>query len=200
MEGLYDPRNEHDSCGLGFIANIKGRKSNDIVQKGIFILENLEHRGATGADPLVGDGAGMLTQIPHEMYREEMEKLSCFLPDLGGYGVGMFFFPKEVKYHMLIKGIIVKLSEEQGIKLLGWRDIPVNNECLSNDKEIREAEPIHVQGFFKKPEGMSENDFERNLYVLRKKTTNKIYKELGSEELYTRYPCHHEQLFIRECF
>ena len=184
MEGLYDPRNEHDSCGLGFIANIKGRKSNDIVQKGIFILENLEHRGATGADPLVGDGAGMLTQIPHEMYREEMEKLSCFLPDLGGYGVGMFFFPKEVKYHMLIKGIIVKLSEEQGIKLLGWRDIPVNNECLSNDKEIREAEPIHVQGFFKKPEGMSENDFERNLYVLRKKTTNKIYKELGSEELY----------------
>ena len=184
MEGLYDPRNEHDSCGLGFIANIKGRKSNDIIQKGIFILENLEHRGATGADPLVGDGAGMLTQIPHEMYREEMEKLNCFLPDLGGYGVGMFFFPKEVKYHTLIKGIIVKFSEEQGIKLLGWRDIPVNNECLSKDEEIREAEPIHVQGFFKKPEGMSEDDFERNLYVLRKKTTNKIYKELGSEELY----------------
>ncbi len=184
MEGLYDPRNEHDSCGLGFIANIKGRKSNDIVQKGIFILENLEHRGATGADPLVGDGAGMLTQIPHEMYREEMEKLSCFLPDLGDYGVGMFFFPKEVKYHTLIKGIIVKFSEEQGIKLLGWRDIPVNNECLSKDEEIREAEPIHVQGFFKKPEGMSEDDFERNLYVLRKKTTNKIYKELGNEESY----------------
>ena len=184
MEGLYDPRNEHDSCGLGFIANIKGRKSNDIVQKGIFILENLEHRGATGADPLVGDGAGMLTQIPHEMYREEMEKLNCILPDLGDYGVGMFFFPKEVKYHNLIKSIIVKFSEEQGIKLLGWRDIPVNNECLSKDEEIREAEPIHVQGFFKKPEGMSEDDFERNLYVLRKKTTNKIYKELGSEELY----------------
>ena len=102
-EGLYDPRNEHDSCGLGFIANIKGRKSNDIVQKGIFILENLEHRGATGAEPLVGDGAGMLTQIPHEMYKEEMENLSCFLPDLGGYGVGMFFFPKEVEYHTLIK-------------------------------------------------------------------------------------------------
>ena len=184
MEGLYDPRNEHDSCGLGFIANIKGRKSNDIIKKGIFILENLEHRGATGADPLVGDGAGMLTQIPHEMYKEEMEKLSCLLPDPSGYGVGMFFFPKEVKYHTLIKSIIVKFSEEQGIELLGWRDIPVNNECLSKDEEIREAEPIHVQGFFKKPEGMSEDDFERNLYVLRKKTTNKIYKELGSEELY----------------
>ncbi len=183
-EGLYDPRNEHDSCGLGFIANIKGRKSNDIVQKGIFILENLEHRGATGADPLVGDGAGMLTQIPHEMYREEMEKLNCFLPDLGSYGVGMFFFPKEVKYHTQIKDIIVKFSEEQGIKLLGWRNIPVNNECLSKDEEIREAEPIHVQGFFKKPDGMSEDDFERNLYILRKKTTNKIYKELGSEELF----------------
>ena len=96
----------------------------------------------------------------------------------------MFFSQKKSNITCSIKGIIVKLSEEQGIKLLGWRDIPVNNECLSNDKEIREAEPIHVQGFFKKPEGMSENDFERNLYVLRKKTTNKIYKELGSEELY----------------
>ena len=106
MEGLYDPRNEHDSCGLGFIANIKGRKSNDIIKKGIFILENLEHRGATGADPLVGDGAGMLTQIPHEMYREEMEKLNVSLPDPGNYGVGMFFFPRESKYHSLIKNII----------------------------------------------------------------------------------------------
>ena len=124
MEGLYDPRNEHDSCGLGFIANIKGKKSNDIIQKGIFILENLEHRGATGADPLVGDGAGMLTQIPHEMYREEMEKLNCILPDLGDYGVGIVFFTqKKYKYHSLIKGIIVKFGEEQGIKLLGWRDI-----------------------------------------------------------------------------
>ena len=85
MEGLYDPRNEHDSCGLGFIANIKGRKSNDIVKKGIFILENLEHRGATGADPLVGDGAGMLTQIPHEMYSEEMKKSNVSLPDPGNY-------------------------------------------------------------------------------------------------------------------
>ena len=96
-EGLYDPRNEHDSCGLGFIANIKGEKSHDIVQKGIFILENLEHRGATGADPLVGDGAGMLTQIPHEMYKEEMDKLKISLPNPGDYGVGMFFFSERKK-------------------------------------------------------------------------------------------------------
>ena len=183
-EGLYDPRNEHDSCGLGFIANIKGRKSHDIIQKGLFILENLEHRGATGADPLVGDGAGMLTQIPHEMYKEEMEKLKVFLPDPGKYGVGMFFFPRENKYHTLIKDVIIKLGEKQSIELLGWRDIPVNNECLSKDNEIREAEPIHLQGFFKKPEGMNEDDFERNLYILRKKTTNRIFKELSSEELY----------------
>ena len=94
-EGLYDPRNEHDSCGLGFIANIKGKKSHDIIRKGISILENLEHRGATGADPLVGDGAGMLTQIPHELYREELKKLNISLPDFGNYGVGMFFFSKE---------------------------------------------------------------------------------------------------------
>ena len=116
-EGLYDPVNEHDSCGLGFIANIKGKKSHDIVQKGIFMLENLEHRGATGADPLVGDGAGMLTQIPHEMYSEEMDKLNISLPDPGDYGVGMFFFPRESKYHEVIKNLIVSSSEEQGIKV-----------------------------------------------------------------------------------
>ncbi len=183
-EGLYDPRNEHDSCGLGFIANIKGKKSHDIVQKGIFILENLEHRGATGADPLVGDGAGMLTQIPHELYKHELKQLNISLPDPGNYGVGMFFLPRESNYHGLIKNLIVSLSEEQGIKFIGWRSIPVNNECLSKDKEIQECEPVHLQGFFKKPEGMNEEDFERNLYILRKRTTNSIYKELGDEDLY----------------
>ena len=183
-EGLYDPGNEHDSCGLGFIANIKGKKSHDIVQKGIFILENLEHRGATGADPLVGDGAGMLTQIPHELYREEMNKLNISLPNPGDYGVGMFFFPREHKYHEVIKNLIVSSSEEQGVKLLGWRNIPVNNNCLSKDEEIRETEPIHLQGFFKRPEGMNEGDFERNLYIIRKKATNAIYEELGSTDLY----------------
>ena len=95
QEGLYDPNNEHDSCGLGFIANIKGNKSHDIVQKGIFILENLEHPGATGADPLVGDGAGMLTQIPHEFYQQELKQLNISLPEPGNYGVGMFFLHRE---------------------------------------------------------------------------------------------------------
>ena len=137
-EGLYDPHNEHDSCGLGFIANIKGKKSHDIVRKGIFILENLEHRGATGADPLVGDGAGMLTQIPHELYKQELKQLNISLPDPGNYGVGMFFLPRESQYHGLIKKSVVRLSEEQGIKFIGWRSIPVNNECLSKDKEIQE--------------------------------------------------------------
>ena len=130
-EGLYDPKNEHDSCGLGFIANIKGKKSHDIIQKGIFILENLEHRGATGADPLVGDGAGMLTQIPHELYREELKQLNISLPDPGDYGVGMFFLPRESNYHELIKNLIVSLSEEQEIKFIGWRSVPViMNVCL----------------------------------------------------------------------
>ena len=102
-EGLYDPNKEHDSCGLGFIANIKGVKSHDIIEKGIYILENLEHRGATGADPLVGDGAGMLTQIPHDLYLREMEKLNVRLPSSGSYGVGMFFFPRneEEKTHCI---------------------------------------------------------------------------------------------------
>ena len=99
-EGLYDSRNEHDSCGLDFIANIKGKKSHEIIKKGLFILENLEHRGATGADPLVGDGAGILTQIPHDFFEKVSEKDGFTLPTLGEYGVGFFFFPnnKERKF------------------------------------------------------------------------------------------------------
>ncbi len=181
-EGLYDPKNEHDSCGLGFIANIKGSRSHEIIEKGIFILENLEHRGATGADPLVGDGAGMLTQIPHELYCEEMLKQNVSLPGATNYGVGMFFLPRESQNHVFIKNTIEILSRDKGINFLGWREIPVDNSCLSKDKDILASEPYHLQGFFEKPNGMTEDDFERNLYILRKKTTNHIYKKLGGED------------------
>ncbi len=93
-QGLYDPRHEHDACGVGFVAHIKGRKSHDIVVKGLSILNNLRHRGATGADPLHGDGAGLLVQIPDAFFREEMAKQSVKLPKAGAYGVGMVFLPR----------------------------------------------------------------------------------------------------------
>ena len=92
LDGLYDPSFEHDACGLGFVANIKGVKSHKIIQDGIKILENLEHRGATGADPLVGDGAGMLLQIPHEFFENECKNLKFQLPNEGNYGIGVFFY------------------------------------------------------------------------------------------------------------
>ena len=94
-QGLYDPSNEHDACGVGFVAHIKGKKSHEIVSQGLQILENLDHRGAVGADPLMGDGAGILIQIPDTLYREEMAKQGVTLPPLGEYGVGMIFLPKE---------------------------------------------------------------------------------------------------------
>ena len=94
-QGLYDPRNEHDACGVGFVAHIKGKKTHEIVSQGLQILENLDHRGAVGADPLMGDGAGILIQIPDTLYREEMAKQGVTLPPLGEYGVGMIFLPKE---------------------------------------------------------------------------------------------------------
>ena len=102
-EGLYDPKNEHDACGLGFIANIKGKKSHKIISDGLYILENLEHRGATGADPLVGDGAGMLTQIPHDFFSIICKNDKIEIPEEGEYGVGFFFFPREICQHESIK-------------------------------------------------------------------------------------------------
>ena len=149
-EGLYDPKNEHDSCGLGFIANIKGIKSHEIIKKGLFILENLEHRGATGADPLVGDGAGLLTQIPHEFFVKATEKEGFSLPDNRDYGVGFFFFPKNVEKIKKIEELIEKESKKLGISILGWRTVPVDNSCLSKDHEILESEPEHIQAFFTK--------------------------------------------------
>ena len=173
-EGLYDSRNEHDSCGLGFIANIKGMKSHEIIKKGLFILENLEHRGATGADPLVGDGAGILTQIPHEFFVKATEKEVFSLPDSGDYGVGFFFFPKNVEKRKKIEELIDKESKKLGISILGWRTVPVDNSCLSKDHEILESEPVHIQAFFTKPRGLDNDSFERALYILRKSATNSV--------------------------
>ena len=155
--GLYDPSNEHDACGLGFIANIKGTKSHRIIEDGIRILENLEHRGATGADPLMGDGAGILVQIPHEFLEEECRALGFDLPKAGNYSLGFFFMPQDIVLQDQIKVIVENIAEESGQRVIGWRSVPTDNARLSQDPEIMGAEPAHRQSFFARPAGLSDD-------------------------------------------
>ena len=180
--GLYDPRNEHDACGLGFIANIKGKKSHKIITDGIRILENLEHRGATGANPKMGDGAGMLTQIPHKFLREECQGLGFELPREGDYSVGFFFMPRAKELRNKIKSLIENSAKDYGYNLIGWRSVPTDNKNLSQDPEIMATEPVHLQGFFDRPEGVSDEGYERSVYILRRVISNSVIQIHGSLE------------------
>ena len=180
--GLYDPQNEHDACGLGFIANIKGGKSHKIVEDGIRILENLEHRGATGADPLMGDGAGILVQIPHDFLAEECRGLDFDLPNEGDYSLGFFFMPQDNALQGQIKSIVEAVSGSAGQSLIGWRSVPTDNTMLSSDPEIMASEPAHWQAFFNRPDGLSDDDYERQVYILRREISNAIIKTIGSRK------------------
>ena len=184
--GLYDPANEHDACGLGFVANMKGVKSHQIIENGIRILENLEHRGATGADPLMGDGAGMLVQIPHEFFAAECSMLGFDLPDAGDYGVGFFFLPTGKKEAAAIREIVEKIAKEEGTPVIGWRDVPVDNTSLSQDPEIMASEPDCAQAFFAKGEHEDNDAFERALYVQRRVISNNVIAETSNDEAF--YP------------
>ena len=129
-QGLYDPANEHDACGVGFIANVKGKKSHAIIHQGLRILENLTHRGAVGADPLAGDGAGILMQIPDAFLRKECSLLGITLPSAGDYGVGMLFLPRNEATRKQCEAIITRYVNAEGQTPLGWRDVPTDNGCL----------------------------------------------------------------------
>src|SRR5215469_10751576 len=129
-QGLYDPRNEHDSCGVGFLADIKGRKSHAIVRQALSILVNLDHRGAVGADPLVGDGAGCLIQIPDGLFRDWAAKEGVELPPAGDYGVAMCFMPREDAARELAIGQFEHFVRVEGQQLLAWRDVPINTAGL----------------------------------------------------------------------
>lgn len=122
-QGLYDPRNEHDACGIGFVADIKGRKNHDIVKQGLEILKNLTHRGAVGADPLAGDGAGLLIQTPDQFMREEFAKTSVNLPEEGHYAIGMVFLPQDQAERKACEETVRRFVEVEGQTLLGWRDV-----------------------------------------------------------------------------
>ena len=172
-QGLYDPAHEHDACGVGFVAHIKNHKSHAIIEQGLRILENLEHRGATGYDPLLGDGAGILIQIPDAFFREEMAKQGITLPAVGHYGVGMVFLPRGDASRRACEAVIERAIRYEGQVLLGWRDVPVNNAGLA--QAAKDLEPVVRQVFIGAGPGIADTDaLERKLYILRKSTGHTI--------------------------
>ncbi|MBK7988808.1 MAG: glutamate synthase subunit alpha [Comamonadaceae bacterium] len=172
--GLYDPANEHDACGVGFVAHIKGEKSHAIVQQGLKILENLDHRGAVGADKLMGDGAGILIQLPDALYREEMAAQGVALPPPGEYGVGMIFLPKEHASRLACEQEMERAIKAEGQVLLGWRDVPVNRD-MPMSPNVRAKEPVLRQVFIGRGNDVIVQDaLERKLYVIRKTASANI--------------------------
>ena len=172
--GLYDPSREHDACGVGFVAHIKGQRSHSIIEQGLKILENLDHRGAVGADKLMGDGAGVLIQIPDELYREEMAKQGLQLPPPGEYGVGMVFLPKEHASRLACEQELERAVRAEGQVLLGWRDVPVDRE-MPMSPTVRAKEPVIRQIFIGRGQDIIVPDaLERKLYVIRKTASSAI--------------------------
>ena len=175
-EGLYDPRNEHDACGVGFIVNLKNVKSRSIVENGLKILENLEHRGAVGADPLMGDGAGLMVQIPHRFFARVMGEAGVRLPEAGHYAISHIFMPQDAELRRKMERVVNKVIEDEGQTVLGWRDVPVDNSSLSKDPEIVATEPFHRQVIIGRGAAIADEEtFERKLYVIRKVVSARIY-------------------------
>ena len=171
-QGLYHPRNEHDACGMGLVASIKGEKSHDIIRKGLEVLINLTHRGAAGCDPETGDGAGILIQIPHVFFARECGELGIQLPEPGAYGVAMVFLPVDKHSRLQCEGVFERIAAEEGLKVLGWRDTPVNGDAIG--REARASQPYIEQFFVGRPDGLDEESFERLLYLVRRRTENEM--------------------------
>lgn len=164
---LYDPQTEHDACGIGFVVNVNGEKSHEIITKGIEVLENLTHRGACGCDPETGDGAGVTIQIPHRFFARECAKLGFTLPPEGEYGVGMIFLPVEPQPRFQCEGILDRLVQDEGLSVLGWRDTPVEADAIG--RTARASQPYIEQLFIRCATGMTRDEFDCKLYVIRKR-------------------------------
>ena len=174
QNGLYAKSQEHDACGVGFVAHIKGEKRHNIVTQALQILINIDHRGAVGADPLMGDGAGILIQIPDQLYREEMAAQGVTLPPAGEYGVGMVFLPKEHASRRACEQELERAVHAEGQVLLGWRNVPVNRD-MPMSPAVRETEPILKQIFIGRGTNVIVQDaLERKLYVIRKTASANI--------------------------
>lgn len=173
-QGLYHPKNEHDACGVGFVAHIKGKKSHAIIQQGLKILENLDHRGAVGADKLMGDGAGILIQIPDTLYRDEFAQHSITLPPPGEYGVAMVFLPKETASRLACEQELERSVRAEGQVVLGWRNVPVDVD-MPMSPTVRDCEPVIRQLFIGRgADVMVPDALERKLYVIRKTASHAI--------------------------
>jgi len=212
--GLYTPAFEHDSCGTGFVARIDGIPKHSIVEKGIKISVNLEHRGAVGGDKSTGDGAGLLVQLPHAFFQQECRDIK--LPDPGEYGVGMIFLPSEKNLAEQCKKALKNIIQQEGGKILGWRQVPVQSHHLGNFARI--TEPKIYQLFVSRGKILLE-DFERKLYIIRRLAEKEIsgWKEKDFSQFYvvslshrtivykglltgTQLPLYSEQPYLCQCF
>jgi len=172
-QGLYDPRNEHDACGVGFIVHIKGSKSHAIVKQGLDLLRNLTHRGAVGADPYAGDGAGILIQMPDAFLRQQCGKQGLILPKEGDYAVGMVFLPRDATSRASCEALFTEIIAQEKAILLGWRDVPVDNQELG--ETAKQVEPFIRQVFIGRGADCFDQDaFERKLFVIRKQIENTV--------------------------
>jgi glutamate synthase domain-containing protein 2/glutamate synthase domain-containing protein 1/glutamate synthase domain-containing protein 3 len=177
-QGLYESRREHDGCGIGAVVNIDGRRSHSIIEYGKEILLNLRHRGAAGADEITGDGAGILFQIPHEFFSAESERLGFSLPEHPKYGVGMVFGPQNQELRKKCDEVLESAITYYGMKVIGWRDVPVSNGCLG--KIALQAEPV-IKQVFVDASGLEGERLETALYMARKRAEKLVRKNLGPE-------------------
>ena len=185
-EGLFDPADARDSCGVGVVADMNGRRSHDILQKGLQVLVNLDHRGATGADATLGDGCGVLTQIPHAFFAAECARPGMTLPEPGHYAVGQFFLPRDAATRARAEAIVEEAIVAEGHDLIGWRDIPVDNSSLG--ERVKSVEPAQRQVFIARRANIVDEDaFERRLFILRKVISNRIYA-IGGDLVAEYYP------------
>src|SRR5436305_7716749 len=176
--GLYHPSYEHDSCGIGFVADIKGNKSFQTISDALTVLENMEHRGACGCENNTGDGAGIMIQTPHDFFVEECTNLGFDLPDYGRYGVGVLFIPKEQNLHEECRKYFAQCAEKLNLKILGFRKVPVNGTEVGFTALSVEPQVEHV--FVRCPNHIHDKDeFERKLFVLRNYATHYINKKIG---------------------
>ena len=165
--GLYDPRFEHDNCGIGAVVDMKGRKTHETVADALKIVENLEHRAGKDADGKTGDGVGILLQISHKFFKKAVEPLNIKLENERDYGIGMFFFPNDELKRNQAKKMFEIIVKKEGLEFLGWRCVPINEELLG--QKALSCMPYIMQGFVKRPKEISKGlDFDRKLYIVRR--------------------------------
>ncbi len=186
-QGLYDPAFEHDACGIGFVCNIDGRQSHELIQKGLQVLVNLTHRGAAGCDPETGDGAGLLIQLPHAFLEKECGRQGVRLPVQGEYGVGMLFLPRESAKRQRCVERVEEIIVEEGQHVLGWRNVPVQPEAIGT--LARETRPDIRQVFVLRGAGFDEDAFERKLFVIRKRIEHSLYPDIGPPFYVLSFSC-----------